>query len=184
MPPRYPRLWLMTDERQGDALWDALATLPAGSGVIFRHYALAAGKRKRLFLRVRQMARRKRLILILAGGPKQARAWRADGYHGRHRGFAYPELLHTAPAHHIREILVAARAGAGLVLLSPVYATRSHPGGRPLGRVRFGLISQRSPRPVVALGGMNRERARHLDALGSYGWAGIDGLTPAGRIRI
>ncbi|RYD48780.1 MAG: thiamine phosphate synthase, partial [Sphingomonadales bacterium] len=39
--PLIPKLWLMTDERMGDDLWDALKRLPRGSGVIFRHYGVA-----------------------------------------------------------------------------------------------------------------------------------------------
>ena len=44
-----PRLWLMTDERQGETLWRALERLPERSGVVFRHYSLPAKERHRLF---------------------------------------------------------------------------------------------------------------------------------------
>ena len=40
-----PRLFLMTDERMGDGLWDALARLPKGAGVVF----LARQNRKSAF---------------------------------------------------------------------------------------------------------------------------------------
>jgi thiamine-phosphate pyrophosphorylase len=59
------------------------------------------------------------------------------------------------------------------VLLSPVYPTRSHPGAATLGPVRFHLLAARSAVPVIALGGMNRHRARHLP---SRKWAAIQGL--------
>ena len=29
----WPRIWLMTDERMGDSLWDAVARLPDGAGI-------------------------------------------------------------------------------------------------------------------------------------------------------
>jgi thiamine-phosphate pyrophosphorylase len=60
------------------------------------------------------------------------------------------------------------------VFLSPVFPTRSHPGARALGRVRFGLIAQQARIPVIALGGMDARKGRSLRALGAYGWAGID----------
>ena len=183
MPARYPRLWLMTDERQGEALWDAVGALPRGAGVIFRHYSLAPGMRKAMFKRLRAMARARGLILILAGSPRLARAWQADGFHGRDPGQAFPELLHTAPTHDVAELLAAMRSGAGLAILSPVYATRSHPGAQTLGPLRFGLIARQSRIKIAALGGMNARRARSLKALRAYGWAGIDGLTPGARIR-
>jgi thiamine-phosphate pyrophosphorylase len=162
MPRRQPlpRLWLMTDERQGDALWDALESLPRGSGIVFRHYGLAGLERRRLFERVRKAARRRGLML-LAGGP----GLRADGVHGGARGF-------SRSAHDLRELKSAERSGARLVFLSPAFATRSHPQACPLGPVRFGLIARQARVPVIALGGMDERRARRLPHI--YGWAGID----------
>lgn len=168
-----PRLWLMTDERQGDALWSALATLPRGAGVIFRHYATPAADRRACYERVRRVARSRGLMLILAGEPREATAWRADGAHGRSRrqGGSRP-LIRTASAHNRRELVDAERMGADLVLLSPAFATRSHAGARSLGRVRFMALARQARLPVIALGGMNARRARSLG--GIYGWAGID----------
>ena len=61
MPSRQPvpRLWLMTDERLGDGLHDAVARLPAGAGIVFRHYSLPEEGRRALFEQVQQAARRK-----------------------------------------------------------------------------------------------------------------------------
>ena len=165
-----PYLWLMTDERMGEKLWDALARLPRGSGVIFRHYR--THDRRALFERVRAIARRRGLVLLLAGSPREAAAWRADGVHGRspHRRMPRP-LLRTAPAHDARQV-AAARANA--VLISPVFPTRSHPDARTLGPVRFATLARKSSAPVLALGGVNARAYRRLAQLGAYGWAGID----------
>lgn len=159
-----PRLWLMTDERMGDALWTCLALLPRGSGVVFRHYGLPAGERRALFRQVRQVCRARRLRLLVAGLPLGA----ADGTHGRRGGG-----IRSASAHNLRELRAAERSGADLAFLSPVHPTRSHPGARPLGRRRFALLAHQARIPVVALGGMSRERFRTLR--GAYGWAAIDG---------
>jgi len=168
-----PRIWLMTDERQDEALWSALARLPRGCGIVFRHYRSPPAERRALFDRVRRVARRRKLVLILADTPGEAAAWRADGVHGRSPHRNPRPLLRTAPAHDARALLAARRSGADLVFLSPVFATRSHPGARVLGPVRFGLLARRGGK-VAALGGMDGRRARKLAALGSYGWAGID----------
>ena len=162
MPKRHalPALWLMTDERMGDALFPALRRLPKGSGVVFRHYSLARPKRKALLARVERIARARRLLLI-AGGSE----------HGRHRGAI------STPVHSLRERIAAERAGARLLFVSPVFPTRSHPGARALGRVRFGMLVRGARVPVIALGGMTRKRARSLSVFGIYGWAAIDGLT-------
>jgi thiamine-phosphate pyrophosphorylase len=160
----------MTDERMGEGLWQALERLPRGGGVIFRHYA--ALDRRALFERVRKIARRRGLLLLLGGSLREAAAWRADGAHGRSRHHrASRPLIRTMPAHDAREM---ARGHADMILLSPVFATRSHPGGRTLGLMRFASLARRARRPVVALGGMNARQFRRLAGLGAYGWAAID----------
>jgi thiamine-phosphate pyrophosphorylase len=168
-----PRLWLMTDERQGEALWRALERLPKGSGVVFRHYALARSKRRALFEQVRRRARRRRLLLLLGGPPAEAAAWRADGSHGRGGDRRY-RRLRSASAHDLREIRAAERAGADLLFVSPAFATRSHPGAAPLGPLRFGRLAASTRLPVIALGGVDAGKARRLAQLGIYGWGAID----------
>jgi thiamine-phosphate pyrophosphorylase len=158
-----PRLWLMTDERQEDGLWRALERLPRRSGIVFRHYSLEALERRKLFERVKAIARERRLVLLAAGLPLPG----GDGVHGR-RGAG----LMSASAHNLRELRAAERAGADIVFLSPVFPTRSHPGARPLGPRRFALIAHQAKVPVIALGGMDEEKASKLG--GAYGWGGID----------
>jgi thiamine-phosphate pyrophosphorylase len=167
MPRRHPlpRIWLMTDERQGDMLWAAIERLPRGSGIVFRHHNLSATERRALFAKVKQLARRRGQTVLLAG-PR--RAWGADGSHGRGRAPG----LRTAPVHDLAELRAAERAGAALVFLSPVFATRSHPGAEPLGPRRFVRLARRASVPVIALGGMTAGRFRALS--GAYGWAAID----------
>ena len=172
-----PRLWLVTDERQGKELWPAIERLPRGSGVVFRHYGLAPAKRRALFERLRRTARRRRLLLLLAGSPGLAVAWHADGSHGtgvdRRR-----RRLRTAAAHNVREIRAAERAGADLLFVSPAFPTRSHPGAAALGPLGFRLLASKARLPVIALGGMNAVNARRLGPFGIYGWAAIDAWSP------
>jgi thiamine-phosphate pyrophosphorylase len=163
-----PRRWLMTDERLGERLFDAVARLPADAGIVFRHTSLDEVARRDLFARVRNAHSG---LLLLAGSADLARNWGADGSHGSGRG----EGLRTAPAHDLAEIRAAEAASAALVFLSPVFATRSHPDAAPLGAEGFGALAAQTRLPVVALGGMNDKRAEGLrDA---YGWAGIDAWT-------
>ena len=170
MPKRHtcplPRLWLMTDERMGDALFDAIRRLPRGAGVIFRHYSLHPAERAALYRKVRRIAMARRLTLLIGG---------IGGAHGRHHGAV------TAPVHAIRERIEAERNGAQLIFVSPVFPTASHPRARALGRARFGLLIRESRVPVIALGGMTRKRARSLAAFGIYGWAAISSLSAPAR---
>ncbi len=163
-----PRIWLMTDERMGDRLWNTIERLPRGGGVVFRHYSLPSKKRRALFERVARYARRRRLLLVVAGSD---RLGRADGVHNQPR---HGDGIVTWSVHSQRELATATRHGADLVFASPVFTTRSHPNANALGPVRLGLMIRSSRMRVVALGGMDRDRFRRLRGLGLHGWAGID----------
>jgi thiamine-phosphate pyrophosphorylase len=168
MPKRQsllPRVWLVSDLRN-DA---ALDRVPAGLGVILRHYHLSPSARRARFAGLRARAR------VLAGTARQARTWGADGAYGSARALSGgPRILRLVTAHSLREIGAANRMRADAMLLSPVFPTRSHPGVRGLGPIRFRLLAARCRVHVIALGGMTARRARRL---GWASWAAIDGLT-------
>lgn len=169
-----PALWLVTDARTDAGLEAALRRLPAGSGLIFRHYHLPAAARARRFAQVRRVCRQRRVLAVWAGAPAIARRLRADGCYGPPGLIARgPRLLRLVTAHSLRELARAGRVRADAVLLSPVFPTRSHPGAAGLGAVRWLLLARQSPVPVIALGGMTRARAQRLPG---HGWAAIDGL--------
>lgn len=163
--PPVPSFWLMTDERMGDALWPAIRRLPRGGGIVFRHYRTPAAERRRLFARVIRIARARGLVVIRAGDPC---GYGAAGTHGtrRHGGG-----LRTAPVHAMREAMRRTRA-CDAVFVSPVYATRSHPGSGTLGVRRAGAIARALPVPAIALGGMDAARFARLHWF--HGWAAID----------
>ena len=172
MPHRHPvpKCWLMTDSRMGDRLWEALERLPRGSGVVVRHYDLPLGERRALFARIAAIGRRRDLVVLRAGSDRLAR--REAGVHGRSQ--RHSRGLKSWPAHSAQEVVAGIRAGAQVIFVSPVFATRSHPGGRPLGRVRALAMLAGTPVPVIAMGGMTKRRARWAQAGGFYGWAAID----------
>lgn len=165
-----PRIWLLTDERLGDAVLGAVSRLPGGAGIVFRHYSLADAPRRALFDRVQAQARLQGLMLLLAGSRSAAIGWGADGWHGSEEGAG----LRSAPVHNLRELRQAEAGGAALLFLSPVFATRSHPGAATLGPRRFAALAAKARRPVIALGGVTPTSAPLLLRLGAYGWGGID----------
>ena len=170
----FPHIWLISDARNDAGLEAALKRLPRGSGLIYRHYHLAPAARRTRFERLARIARSFGHLVILAGGAAEARAWGADGSYGvPSRLIRGPRAIRLAAVHSLRELAHARRADA--VLLSPVFQTRSHPGGAALGAVRFLLLARHSRHPVIALGGMSHARARQL---GTPRWAAIDGLIP------
>jgi thiamine-phosphate pyrophosphorylase len=167
--PPIPTLWLMTDERMGNDLWAAIESLPRGAGIVFRHYATTRVERQALFVRIARVARRKHLILIRAGSQ---RLGKEAGIHGP--GRTAPNGIRTWPAHSRAEAVAGKRAGADALFVSPVWATRSHPGAGGLGPSRAAGIARGLGLPVIALGGMDATRFRPLERLGFHGWAAID----------
>jgi thiamine-phosphate pyrophosphorylase len=158
----------MTDERQGDDLWQAAERLPRGAGIIFRHHASPPEKRGMLFGRLTKIARKRGLILLIGGDPQ---GLQADGHHHRRPG---PPRFGTAAVHDLKQIRAAERSGAAAIMLSPVFATRSHPGATALGIWRFAALGRATRLPVIALGGVDARRFRRLRGIGAYGWAAID----------
>ena len=167
-----PKIWLMTDPRLGDGLLAAVRKLPAGSGVVFRHYQLPTDERLSLFRQIQRICRQRGHVLILAGQSD----WNADGVHRRPR--FRPKQILTMPVHSLREIKDAQHLGADLMFLSPVFATRSHLGSSTLGVRQFSILAKlASPAKVIALGGMTRNKAQTITKRAAYGWAGIDAFT-------
>lgn len=170
--PQWPREWLMTDERLGDRLWQAIDALPAGAGIVFRHYATAGQERDRLARRVSELCRERALVLAIARDVALASSLDAELIHNP--AGTSGDLPFSRSAHSLVEARSAWADGASLIFLSPLFSTRSHPGLEPLPRDVARHIAATSPIPVIALGGMDRQRFEQRKADGFYGWAGID----------
>jgi thiamine-phosphate pyrophosphorylase len=171
-----PELWLLSDERNDAGLEEALVRMPRGSGFVYRHYHLNDPDRRARFQSLKRMCRALDHVVILADSALTAREWGANGIYGAPRAL-YPtrrDLLNIATAHDLREIGQANRAQADAVMLSPAFATNSHPGATSLGPNRFQMLAKRAEMPVIALGGMNQRTA---DRLNWPLWAAIDGLS-------
>lgn len=168
-----PLVWLLSDARNDAGLVAALATLPRGSGFVFRHYHLTAEARRERFAQLAWIARDHGHTVVLSANPAIVRDWGADGIYGSGALDPAPGTLRLATAHDAAELQTAIAAKADGVFLSPVFATRSHPDTATLGALGFGVLAQQSPVPVIALGGMTAERARMIDW---PRWGAIDGI--------
>ncbi|MDP6350672.1 MAG: thiamine phosphate synthase [Alphaproteobacteria bacterium] len=190
-PARHlPALLMLTDrERIPDPL-AAARLLPPASAVVLRDYD--ARDRLALAHRLARLCRRRRLLLLIGADAGLAARLAADGLHlpealglsARRWRRARPRWLITVAAHSEAALWRAWRSGAHAAVLSPVFATASHPGARPLGAVRLAALTRRAPLPVYALGGIDSTSARRLAGTGVHGLAAIGGLAdPAPRGR-
>jgi thiamine-phosphate pyrophosphorylase len=171
-----PALWLISDERNDAALEEALTRLPRGSGFVYRHYHLPDAERIARYAVLERLARARNHVLILADSALTALEWGADGYYGAPLSLTprRNNMLKIATVHDLREIAQANRAAADAAMLSPVFATRSHPGTAALGPLRFRQLARHARMPVIALGGMDQ---RGADRLQWPWWAAVDGLS-------
>lgn len=174
------RLVFMTDADRVPDPAAAMQRLPAGSIVILRDYEMP--ERRALAQRLRPLARRLGHWFLVAGDAALARAVKADGLHlPEHmlirsrvdrRGFAFL----TAACHSRAALWRAAEAGVDLALVSPVFATASHPEARHLGVHRLARMVEGLDIPIAALGGVNQRTAGSLKGLKLAAIAAISGL--------
>ena len=169
----WPREWLMTDDRLGDALWAILERMPTGAGVVLRDSSIGA--------RVGEICARRALTLGVARDVVLAEALGAALVHNPAAATSLPV---SRSVHDQTEAQQAHDEGAALVFVSPLFATRSHPGAAALGVDQAWRLAEMAGIPAIALGGMNAERFAQLGERGFYGWAGIDAWLNAERIRI
>lgn len=131
---------------------------------------------------LRLEARRFGTRLLVNGRPDLALAAGASGVHlpaeglptGEVRRLCPPPFLLLRSCHSLPEVLRAAEEGADAVTLGPVYETPSKaPFGPPLGLEVLRQACRLSPIPVLALGGITRERLAEVRAAGAAGAAAI-----------
>ena len=183
--PRLPFALFMTDGTRTPDLQAALQSLPPKVGVIFRHYD--APDRAALAGECFTACREQRRFFSISGDWRLAVRLGADGIHlpEHHMHVAarlrqsFPNKIMTTSVHSRRALAKASQSGAHAALASPVFATTSHPGTRPLGVVTFATWCQASDIPLYALGGVNRNSVQRLWGTGAVGIAGIDGLIAA-----
>jgi thiamine-phosphate pyrophosphorylase len=178
-----PPLWLFTDPARMADLPGLLNSLPAGlCGVVYRHDA--APDRLALGLEVARICRARRLALVVAGDARLA-ARLGAGFHlrgGRRSRLRRPARLQTASVHNLAELRRARLAGCEIVFISAVFATASHPGGRPLGPHGFRrLARQAAPAAAFALGGIKPSALLRLGK-NITGMGGIDVFLPSASI--
>jgi len=167
------RLVAMTDHKRGGDPRALAARLPAGSWLIFRHYGVP--DRSVLAIEVAKICRARRIKLLVAGDFELA-ARIGAGLHLPD----YPTAMRrrakgllTVSAHDRRGLRRAARLRADAALLSPIFATVSHPLARPLGLLALRRLVRQARVPVVALGGVSVERLAALRHSGVAGLASV-----------
>lgn len=178
-----PVAWFVTDPARVRDVVRAVAALPRGVGVIFRHYD--APERAHLAKTLARLCRARGLLFIVAGDWRLAAAVGADGLHlpeyaaalgpaaGARLWRKNSRAALTVAAHGARGLARARGLAADAALLSPVFPTHSHPDRAALGVTRARTLARAASIPVLALGGVT---PKMLPALIATGFAGIAGI--------
>lgn len=182
LPPSLPPALFVTDPERTPVPEKIAAGLPAGWGILYRHFG--AADREDTAAALASICRGRGLDLLIAADPALAMAVGADGVHWPFRLRA--EMLQWAPrfplqtvsAHSVAELRAAAKFPASAVLLSAVFPSRSPTAGKALGALRFRACARASDLPVYALGGVNAANAARTADAG--GFAAVEGMAPFG----
>ena len=170
-----PYLWLFTDEIKTKNILKILKRIPPNSGVIIRYYS---SRKKTPLITIKKIAKRKNLIVLLAGSRKFAGD--ISGIHlprwqNKSRKLTKKHYV-SVSVHSMRDKRKVINNNADIIFLSPIFRTSSHKEASPLGVRRLGLLARNFSKPVIALGGINKKNIRSLISLPIDGIAAIDGL--------
>jgi thiamine-phosphate pyrophosphorylase len=179
-----PPVILMTDEKRVANPEVAIGHLPPGAAVIYRHYDIP--DRDGLARRLRFVAAECEVLFLVAGDPELARRLEADGCHMPEalamqlgeRPYVFEGFsLLTVAAHSHAALARAHEYGADAALLSPVFATKSHPLKETLGATTANALARTAQLPVYALGGISEDTIATLEPGGFAGIAAIEALS-------
>jgi len=179
--PPLPPLLFFTDPTRTPRPWETAARLPAGAGVVFRHFGAADALETGLRLRAATKAAGVRLLVGLDAD--LAERIEADGLHLPERALsaAYalsgrrPDWLLTGAAH--SAVTVKAARDLDALVLSPVFPAGGASGSKPvLGIDGFKALKTHAPCPVYALGGIGAGNVADLLGSGACGIAAVDAV--------
>ncbi len=182
--PNLPPLLFFTDPERTPEPWRIAGRLPAGSGVVYRHFG--APDALETARRLREATRKRDVLLLIGRDAALADAVEADGVH-------LPEVMAA------RATVLAARRpdwtltaafhghadcpdfdGLDALVASPVFpAGGASSASPPLGVEGLAAIVRGASCPVYALGGIDASNASALTGSGAYGIAGVGSIRTA-----
>ncbi len=155
-----PFAFFIADSASGLDLPAVAQKLDPGTGIIFRDYK--APNRDTMARTLADIAKKRDLVLLIAGDPDLALSVGAHGLHLPQWQLQAPPFpirqrsgwIVTAATHDRQALRQAYRLKVDAALVSPVFSTPSHPDAVPLGVKGLRRLSRSARLPVYALGGI------------------------------
>jgi len=181
-----PPLLFFTDPERTPRPWETAARLPAGSGVVYRHFGDPAALE--VATRLRHISEQTGTRLVIGADPDLADSVGADGVHLPQRALeqsvairhARPGWIITGAVHAEGHLAAMSMAALDACVVSPVFQAGGASGSKdPLGPDALRTTLARLGRPAYALGGITAGNAGGLKSSGACGLAGVDGIISA-----
>ena len=154
-----------------------IKSLDKGFSIIFRNYKDKLDLKQ--FKKLQNFCKSSNRRLFLANNIKLALSLKIDGVyipsfnrninllrHKNRKGF-----LILGSAHNIKEIRQKERQGVDIIFISPVFNVLK--SKNYLGVIKFNMLSQKTKKRIIALGGFNNFNLKQLNMLRAEGFAGI-----------
>lgn len=179
-----PPVLVFTDPDRMPRPWDIALRLPAGAGMVYRHFGDPDAET--VARRLRAATRQAGVMLLIGMDADLADRVGADGVHLPERALAAayalggrrPDWVLTGAVHSA----VAAGSARDLdaVVLSPVFPAGGASTPRPaLGEAGLATAAAGATCPVYALGGIGPDNIGELARCGAWGVAGVEAFAKA-----
>jgi len=179
---RLPPLFFITDPQRTPHPEDIVAHLPAGAGVIYRHFGDRHAEAHARVLRT--LCTDNELKLLIGNDAALAQEVGADGVHLPERALStasdlrarHADWLITGACHTFECMDFSQIKALDGIFISPVFASQS-PSAKdvaPLGLHGIQRFCEVSPVPVLGLGGIGADNAEQLTHSGLAGFGAVD----------
>lgn len=179
---RLPTLFFVTDPARIAHPEDIAEHLPAGCGIIYRHFGEPHALQRGILLK--RIARLRRLTLLIGEDEALAADVEADGVHLAERSLQkapeiaarHPDWVLTAACHDVEMLYRPEVMALNAVFVSPIFASGSASAAKvpALGLKGVQNFTDVSPVPVYGLGGISCDTIPHLRDSRLAGVAAVD----------
>ena len=152
--------------------------LKKNSSVIFRNYQKKVDLRS--IIKFNKLCKRNRLKFYLANNIKLAlqanlngvyipsfnKSLNLNNFRNNRKNFTI-----LGSAHNILELKFKEKQGVDFIFLSPLFLTKNYKNN--LGVIRFNLISKKTKKPIIALGGVRKSNLNKIKLINADGFSGI-----------
>lgn len=181
---KLPTFFLFTDRKRFKDIFQIISFLPKNTAIIIREYDLDYKARLDFINKVKAIACKKSLPILIAKNLKLALETNVNGVHFtdfdkywfnylHYKKSAKRNFLFTCCCHNAFSLQKADKLGMDAIFYSPIFNTQSHPKRKSLGVMNLRKSTLKTNSAIYALGGINEKNIKLLKNCAIAGIAGI-----------